>query len=329
MIISKRRSTRGIVLAAAMLALASVFPFDASAQAFPNRPLRLIYPYAAGSGPDILGRMIAVEAAKVLGQPIVYENRPGAQGRLGLQAIKDAPPDGHMLGIINDGVAISQPAQDPELKLEPGRDYAAVSNLFEAPLVLLGRPDLPFKDMKGFVAYAKANPAKLNVATATGASGHFLTERIVRALGIEVTIIGMKGGAENVTATLGGHTDLFFSTTSMKQNVDSGKLNALASSGRERWKPFAAAPTFRETGLQVVYATSFPLIAHAGTSRDSILKLHRAFEAGSRAPEVVKQMDDLAYTSAAAMSPDDVTALIKSEIAVWIPILRKAGAKPQ
>lgn len=270
----KRHWTRGIVLTAAMLALASVFSFDASAQAFPNQPLRLIYPYAAGSGPDILGRMIAVEAAKVLGQPIVYENRPGAQGRLGLQAIKDAPPDGHMLGIINDGVAISQPAQDPELKLEPGRDYAVVSNLFEAPL------------------------------------------------------IGMKGGAENATATLGGHTDLFFSTTSMKQNVDSGKLIALASSGRERWKPFAAAPTFRETGLQVVYATSFPLIAHAGTPRDTILKLHRAFEAGSRASEVVKQMDDLAYTSAAVMSPDDVTALIKSEIAVWIPILRKVGAKP-
>ena len=324
-----QRLTGGFALMLTAFALAGALPGNSSAQGFPTKSIRLLYPYAAGSGPDILGRMFAADAAKTLGQPIVFENRPGASGRLGLQVMRDAPPDGYVLNLVNDGNTVSQPAQDPEFKFEPGRDYAPISILFEAPLVFLARPNLPFKDLKGFVAYAKANPGKINFAVASGASSQFLAERLVRTLDVDLTFIGMKGGAEAASATLGGHTDMFFSTTGMKPNVDSGKLLALASSGKERWKPFAGAPTFRESGVPVIYAASYHLIAAAGTPRDTVLALHRAFDAASRAPETVKRMEDLAYTPVTGMPPDEVTATIRSEINVWIPILRKPGGKAQ
>lgn len=322
----KNRLTGAMAPLLVALALIGAIP-QVFAQAWPAKPLRILYPYSAGSGPDILARMFSVEAAKVLGQPIVYENRPGANGRLGIAAIREAPPDGYLLNLVNDGVVISQPAADPELKFEPGREYAAVGILFEAPLVMLMRPDMSFKDLKGFIAYARANPGKINFATAAGAPSHFLTERLLRELKLDVTLVGMKGGADNATSTLGGHTDMFFSTTSMKQNVDTGKLIALASSGRERWKPFAAAPTFKELGIPVVYATTFPLIVHVATPRDIVMKLHRAYEIASRAPEVVKQMDDLAYSPNAATTPEEATSMIKAELAAWIPILRKPAGK--
>lgn len=314
----------GIIVAA--FTFAGMLSPEALAQGFPNRPLRLIYPLAPGSGPDVVGRKIAAEAAKLLGQPIVFENRPGANGRLGLQPMKEAPADGHMLNLLPDGVLMSQPAQDPGFKLEAGKDYAPVSILFGSPFVLIARPGMPFRDLKGLVAYAKANPSKLNFAVTAGATSQFLAERFVRALDIDVTMVAFKGGAETGTATLGGHTDMFFSTTAMKPTVDSGKLVAVASSGKERWKPFVGTPTFTEAGLPLVYNGTYVLVAGAGTPRETVMALHKAFNGGTRSPDVVKHMEDAGWMPFSGMSPEEVASFIQSEIKVWIPILRKPGA---
>ncbi len=315
-----------IKLVAGAFALTAMLQHPSLAQGSANQPIRVINPMAAGSGPDVLGRRIASEASRLLGQPVVFDNRPGANGRLGLQPMKDAPADGHVLNLLNDGVSISQPAQDADFKFEPGRDYEPVALLFGAPLVLFANPNVPYRDIKGLAAYAKANPGKVNFAITAGSSSQYLAERMARVLDIKVTMVPFKGGAETSTATLGGHTDLFLSTIAQKPQVETGRLLALASSGKERWKPFPNAPTFTESGLPLVFNASYLLVAAAGTPRDKVLALHKAFDNATRSPELSKHMDEQGFIPFSAMPPDEVASFIRSEIKVWTPILRTPQA---
>ncbi len=311
------------------LTLAGALQGGAFADTFPNRPIRMIYPLAAGSGPDGLGRKIAVEASKVLGQPVVFENRPGANGRLGLPVMRDAPPDGHLINFLPDGVNISQPALDPDFHFEPGKDYAAVSLLWGAPLVLLANPAVPYKDLKGLIAYAKANPRKVNFAVSAGSSTQFLAERFIREAGIEVTLVPYKGSAEAGTSVLGGHSDLFLASFGQQSQVESGRLIALASSTRERWKPYPNVPTFTEAGVPLIYNVTYFVVASAATSKDTVMALHKAFDAAMRSQEVTKSLDELGLVSYSSMQPEEVASFIRSEIKVWTPILRKPAAKAQ
>ena len=145
----KPNPLRGLSIAACAVALAAMLAPGAHGQAFPTRPINVIDNNTPGSGPDVMGRLMAGEAAKLLGQPLVYENRTGANGRLVLAALKAAAGDGHVLGLVSDGLVVSQPIADPGLQLEVGKDYEAVSVLFESPFVLVSRPALPFNDLKG------------------------------------------------------------------------------------------------------------------------------------------------------------------------------------
>lgn len=305
-----------------MLALAGAPQQQAFADTFPNRPVRMIYPLAAGSGPDALGRKIAAEASKILGQPIVFENRPGANGRLGLQVMRDSPSDGHLINFLPDGVTISQPAMDPSFPFEPGKDYATVSLLWGAPLVLFANPMRPYKDLKGLIAYAKANPGKVNFAVTAGSSTQFLAERFIREAGINVTLVPYKGSAEAGTAVLGGHSDLFLASFGQQGQVESGRLVALASSTTERWKPYPNVPTFTQAGVPLVYNVTYFVVVSPATSGEKILVLHKAFDAAMRSHEVTKSMDELGLVSYSAMPPEEVASFIRSEIKVWTPILR-------
>ncbi len=309
------------------LALSALMAGHATAQAFPTRPITVIFPYTAGSGGDIIARAVSTEAGKLLGQPLVYENRPGANSRLGLTALNNAPGDGHVLNIVSDGVLVSQPIADPDFKMEAGKNYTPISVVFDGPLVLASHPSKPFRDMKGLAEYARANPGKLNFAVAAGAPSHFFAERLNRVMSIDITLIPYKGGAEAATATLAGQTDLVVSQ-SVKQMVDTGKLIALATTGRERWKVFPETPTLREAGVSFAASVWYPLIAPAGVSKEVAATLNSAFNRAAQSPEVLKKMTDIGLAPV-RMSPEEVTAFIKSELDAWGPIIRKAGIKLQ
>ncbi|MBM3346774.1 MAG: hypothetical protein FJY55_09820, partial [Betaproteobacteria bacterium] len=143
-------------------------PLVVQAQTYPSRPITVIINSPAGSLMEGTFRTVMAEASKLLGQPLLVENRGGANGRLGVMAVKSAPPDGHTLTIANDAIIITQPVADPSFQMELGRDYQAIAFLGEFPLVLAARPGVPFKDLKGLVTYAKANPGKLNWAVTPG-----------------------------------------------------------------------------------------------------------------------------------------------------------------
>ena len=301
----------------------------AYAQNFPTRPINVIYNNTPGSGPDVMGRLMAAEAAKILGQSVIYENRTGANGRLIIPALKASAGDAHVLGLVTDGLVISQPIADPGFQFEAGRDYEAVSVLFESPFVLAIRPGMAFSDLRGFIAYAKANPGKLNFSVTAGASSQFLAERFVRALDVSVTLIPYKGGEAGIMAALGGQTDMLFSTSTAKPHVDSNKLLAVITTGSERWKLFPGVPTLRESGVPFTASSGYPLIAPPGTSRTVLSRINRAFEQASRSPEIVRRIEEFGYTSLAGMSVEQTAAYLRSEIEAWTPIIRKAGIKMQ
>lgn len=297
------------------------------AQNFPTRPINVIYNNTPGSGPDVMGRLMATEAAKILGQSVIYENRTGANGRLIIPALKASAGDAHVLGLVTDGLVISQPIADPGFQFEAGKDYEAVSVLFESPFVLAIRPGMAFTDLRGFIAYAKANPGKINFSVTAGASSQFLAERFVRALDVSVTLIPYKGGEAGVMAALGGQTDMLFSTSTAKPHVDSGKLLAVITTGSERWKLFPAVPTLRESGVPFTASSGYPLIAPPGTPRAVLARINRAFEQASRSPDIIKRMQDFGYTSLAGMSAEESSAYIRAEIEAWTPIIRRAGIR--
>lgn len=299
------------------------------AQGYPNRPITFIFPYPSGAALEGLLRQLHVEVSKQLGQPIVFENRPGANTRLGINAIRQAKPDGYTLTFATDSILVHQPLADPEFKLEPGKDYVPVTFLTRNLLVFAANPAVPFRDVKGLIAYAKANPGKLNVGFGAGSPLHFAAEFFRQRAGIDVAMIPYRGTPDALTALLAGQVDLEFGSATFKPHVDSGKLVALATSGQERWDMFPSVPTLVESGVQMVQSTWGGVLAPANTPPDIVQKLYSAYNSALRLPEIAKRFQELAFIPDVNMSPNDFGALVKSETELWRPIIQKAGIKLQ
>ncbi len=310
-----------------ILQIAALASFPAAAQNFPTRPINVIYSNAPGTAPDVLARFLSIEASKILGQPIIYENRPGANGRLGFNALKAANGDAHTIWMVNDALVVAQPIIDPKWNIEPGKDYEPVSALFASQFVLASSTKMPFRDLKSLIAYAKANPGKLNFAMSQGSTSQFVSERFMKTVGINATLIPYKGGELGLNATLGGQTDMLFSTATAKSAVDSGRLIPIVTTGQERWKLFPGAPSMHEAGYSFSASVSYILLAPIGTPQPVLAKINKAYDDASRVPEVMKRTEDIGHRSTTNMSPAEVTAFIKSEIEVWTPVIRAAGIK--
>ncbi len=307
------------------LPMTGLIPLNASAQSWPSRPITYIYPFPPGGPSEAPLRAAATEASRLLGQPVVFENRPGANSRLSIVAMRNAPPDGYLISAVIDGVLTSQPLLDPEFKFQPLRDYAPVALQVEATLRLMGPTSLPFKDIKGLIDYAKANPRKLNVAVTIGSSSHIIAERIREAAGIEVTMVGYKGSSQSYVDLVAGRVDLVVGSD--KALVDAGKLIALATTGRQRWAGLPNVPTLVESGIPVVTSLWYGVIAHPNTPPEIVAKLNNAFNAAVRTPAFNKRVETSAFTAMAALTPEGMAAFIRSEMTALEPVIRKAGIK--
>ncbi len=300
----------------------------ATAQSFPAKPISVVFGGGTGTPVESAFRLIAAEAAKPFGQPVIWDSRPGANGRLSINALRSAPPDGHMLAMATDAILISQPLSDPEFQLQVGKHYAPVAFMLEFPSVLTVHPSTGAKDLKGLIAHAKANPGKLNIAGVAGGSGYFVAERFRQTTGINVTLVPYKGSPQALVDLVGGRVQAQFAPASAKQFIEAGKLVGIATTGSQRWSPFPDLPTLSEEGVPITTTFWYGLIAAAGTSTDVISRLNRTFNSILALPDLRKKLDaDFGMTTGKHATPEEFAAFIRSETTVWGPIIKSAGIK--
>jgi tripartite-type tricarboxylate transporter receptor subunit TctC len=275
-----------IQLAAATLAAASM---GAQAQGFPAKPIRLVIAFPAGGPTDITMRQLADNAGKILGQPVVVENRPGAGGTLPAQLLQSSPADGYTLAQIPLGVF--RLPYTTKINWDPVKDINYVLNVTGYAFGIVVPTDSPIKNWNDFVAYAKANPGKLSYgSTGTLTSPHLTTELIAQKLGIQLNHIPYKGSSELAQAITGGHIMAAADSTGFAPLVKAGKLRVLNTWGEKRLEQFPDAPTLKELGIDIVQNSPFGIGAPRETPPDVMKKLHDAFKRAMEDPSYVQAL---------------------------------------
>ncbi len=277
-----------VQLAATTLAAATL---GAHAQTtFPAKPIKLVIAFPAGGPTDITMRQLADNASKILGQPVVIDNKPGAGGTLPAQMLQTSQADGYTLAQIPLGVF--RLPYTTKIAWDPVKDINYVINLTGYAFGIVVPADSPFKNWADFVAYAKANPGKLSYgSTGTLTSPHLTTELIAQKLGVQLNHVPYKGSADLAVAITGGHVMAAADSTGFAPLVQAGKLRVLNTWGEKRLEKFPEAPTLKELGIDVVQNSPFGIGAPRDTPPDVVKKLHEAFK---------KAMEDPSYVAALA-----------------------------
>jgi len=278
------------LLAAAALALLS---WSALAQEpYPSKPIRILVGYAAGGGNDIIVRVMLPELQKGLGQPVIVENKPGAQSIVAAELAARAPADGYTLFMGPSGPMTINPATYSKLPYSPLRDFAPISLICEFPLLVTVDARLPVRTVNELIAYAKANPGKLSYGTpGTGTSLHLAMEEIAAKAGVQFLHVPFKGQADSAQALMGGHIMAQVDSTGWARQVDAGTFRLLATLGdrRTRWN----APTVKELGIDTVSNSPYGLVGPKGLPPPVLKRLHDAFKAASDDPENMKTLQQL------------------------------------
>ncbi|RZL61084.1 MAG: tripartite tricarboxylate transporter substrate binding protein [Variovorax sp.] len=277
---------RSLMLRAAAICSLAAAPFAVQAQAFPSKPIKLVIAFPAGGPTDITMRQLADNASKVLGQPVIVENKPGAGGTLPAQALQTAPPDGYTVGQIPLGVF--RLGYTTKINWDPIKDISYVLNVTGYAFGIVVPTDSPFKTWGDLVTYAKANPGKVTYgSTGTLTSPHLTTEIISQQAGIQLTHVPYKGSADLMLALVSGQLMAGADSTGFAPQVEAGKLRVLNTWGEKRLAKFPDAPTLKELGLDIVQNSPFGIGAPKGTPSDVVKKLHDAFKQAMEEPSYV------------------------------------------
>lgn len=313
------------IMAAALTVMAP--SRNALAQSYPLKPITVIYPFPPGNPAENKLRLMYAEASKTLGQTVVTEYRPGAGGRLGAIAVNKAPPDGYLLSFVVDPVMTVMPHASPSFRLQVVKDYVAVHQPYGVSLTITAHPSLPFRDAKGWIEYAKANPGKLTYATqGIGGGQHLNMERTMEALGIQMTHVPY-GNTQMMPDVLTGAVNLTaFGVITLKPHIDAGKLIPIATSGPQRSPQLPNVPALKEMGYDIAAQSWTAIIGPPGTPPEIAAKLNAAFNAAQKTPELAKILaGDESNVSYA--SPQAITAQIKAEYERMGPIVRRLNLK--
>jgi len=314
--------------------LGSVAVWSQSAQAqspvsdYPNHPITLIVPYAPGGGNDVVARAVAEPMSKSLGQPVVIENRGGAGGSVGTRQVAKSPPDGYTLGLGGTGTLAVDPTLYPNVGYDPRKDFAPIGLIATTPLIVLVNESVAARNVQELIALAKAQPGKLNYASAgTGSGIHLGTVLFAESAGINITHIPYKGSGPALTDLLGGHVQIYFSSLPPAVGlVKEGKLRALAVTSLKRSASFPDIPTVAEQGLSGFEAVlHYGIVAPAGTPRPIVDKLNGALRAALNNPTV---NGHLATEGAEPLptTPEEYAADIDREETKWSALVKKSGA---
>jgi tripartite-type tricarboxylate transporter receptor subunit TctC len=317
--------------AVATLGLLMCFGASAlDAQEFPTRPITLIVPYTAGGGNDAMARVVADTMGTALGQQIVIENRGGAGGSIATRQVARAMPDGYTLGLGGTGTLAIDPTLYPNVGYDPRKDFSPVGLIATSALIVLVNPSLPAKTLPEFIALAKAEPGKINYASAGSGSGiHLGTELLAYMAGIKMTHIPYKGSAPALTDLIGGHVALYFSSLPPAIGlVRDGKVRPLAVTGPTRSEAFPDVPTAAETlpGFEAVL--HYGIVAPSGTPRPVIDKLNAAMRT-ALATRPVQTRIEADGAEAFPSTPEQYAADIDREESKWSEIVRRSGAKAE
>lgn len=295
---------------------------------FPNRALRLIVAFPPGSINDVTARLIAPEMSRLLGQSVVVENRSGAGGLVGTEAVVRAPPDGHMIGIGTMSQLVMNLALYRNITFDLEHGVAPIGMISETPSVLVVHPSVPATTLAELIAYARANPGKLNYASAgNGSINHVGTEHFMALAGIQMTHIPYRGAGPAQNDLVAGKVDLAFdSGPACVGHVQAGRLRALAVSFRHRSRQLPEVPLFAEAGLPDYANNSWNLLmAPAGTPAAVIGRLNAALTATLAHPEVRARFEAGGTEVATDTSPDTAAAYVASQRATWVPVARGLG----
>jgi tripartite-type tricarboxylate transporter receptor subunit TctC len=311
-----------------LVAALALAPLLALAQAWPTKPVRLIAPYPPGGQTDLVSRWLGEKLAPALGQPIVVENRAGAQGAVGLQAAKAAAPDGQTFVYTNVSNLSIAPSLGGNLPYDAQRDFAPVTQLGLTVLAMVVPATLNVRSVKDFIAYARANPAKISYASfGNGSTSHVYGEMLKAAAGIDMTHVPYKGAGPAVQDIMAGHaTTGIHDLGSVGPHVASGRLIALAVTGPKRWPLLPELPTFSELGYALDIAGWNAIHAPAGTPRAIIERMSAEINRVIQSPEGREQMLKFGLL-ATGTTPDELAAVIRRDSPRWGEVIRKAGIK--
>jgi tripartite-type tricarboxylate transporter receptor subunit TctC len=313
-----------------LLALAglAVSPGHLFAQAFPERPIKIVVPFPAGGPTDVAARLIAQSLAAKLGQAVVVENITGAGGRIGAKAVAQANPDGYTLLLGGTNVNALLGSLYANLGFDPIGSFAPVAAICVDSIALAVNPAVPANSVQELVAYAKSNPGKLRFGAPTGIYTHFAGEYFKVRTGIDIQFVPYRGGAPAITDMIGGHIDMVFNPkSSLLTHFQEGTLKALAVTSEQRWPELPQIPTMTEAGV-----TGFPtevwfgLLAPAGTPPAIVERLNRSTNESLASAEVIVSLDKLGV-QARGGSPDSFAAALLDQARTWRTVIEATGIK--
>jgi tripartite-type tricarboxylate transporter receptor subunit TctC len=302
-------------------------PLPAAAQSFPDRPIKLIVPFGAGSAVDTIARAIAAQVAEQTGQAVLVDNRTGANGIIAAEAAAKSPADGYTLFMPNDGIMAANPALHAKLPYDPIKDFAPVTLTSTVPLVLVGNPAFAAKTVPELIALAKAKPGSINYSsTGSGSAQHLAMEFFIEAAGVKMTHVPYKAMGPALTDVIAGTVPLMFSGMSnVIALVKDGKLRVYGVSTPKRSTAMPDAPTIAEAGLAGYgYAAWNGIVAPAATPPEVVRKLHSEFAKAIANPALRAKLASLGFDLVGA-GPEEFGNLIKTDVARLGKLVRAAG----
>jgi len=313
-----------------VIAALCLLPVLASAQAWPSKPIKMIVPFPAGGGTDFIGRLAAKQLGDRLGQPVYVENRGGANGGIGVQAVAQAEPDGYTLGAISDTPITVNPALYPKLAYEPLRDLAPVALINRFPSMLVAHPSVPVKSVADLIALAKAKPGTLNYSSGgIGNFSHLGLELLGMKAGIKLVHVPYRGVGPATAAVVAGDVQLMYNNVATAlEYVRAGKLTALAVGDPQRLPALPDIPAIAETVPGFEQSAWVGVFAPVKTSRDIVARVSREVAALLKDPEVTKLFADQQIVAAYEDS-DEFARHIRRETDNWAGVIRTLGIKAE
>jgi len=307
----------------------STFCIGAFAQAWPSKPIKVIVPFPPGGGTDIIARETTQKVAAATGWTFVIDNKPGAGGNLGVDAVAKAPADGYTIVLGQTSNIAINPSLYAKLPYDPQKDLAPIVLIANAPLVMVTGTGTPLKTLADAVNAAKAKPGQVNFASpGNGTVAHLTEEMFQKAAGIKTQHVPYKGANQALTDVISGNVELYMSSVpTLLGHIKQGKLRALAVTSAKRVDDLPNVPTINESGYKGFDAvTWFGLLAPAATPKDVIAKLNAEFNKALKLPELGKRLGDEGADIAGG-TPEEFAALIKGDIPRWGKVVKESGAK--
>ena len=301
----------------------------ANGQTYPNKPIKIIVPYAPGGGNDVLARLFAPSLSQNLRQSVIVENRPGAGGTTGTASVAKADPDGYTILIINTVPHTAAAGIYPKLSFDPVKDFTGISVVASNPYVIVVHPSVPAKNLPEFIALAKAKPNSLYYGSAgTGSVTHLNAELFKRTANISITHVPYKGGGPAIADLLGGQVQMTVENVFlMAPYIKSGQLRALATTGLKRSSILPDVPTIAESGFPGFEVIGqFGFVAPAGTSKDVVNKLNAEFNALTKSPEIIQKLNGIG-TDPRGGTPESFNSIIQLESNKWLTVIKEANIK--